>query len=137
MTGWSGGMANRSWQRDSRGPDSGRISLVDDVRRILAEFRAAHGWEPGFIWDPHLGTYRKVSSATPEDSSPPPKNLHPPMGAPSAHPKPGVKSAPSTHPLPPAKECAQSAPFGEPSPPDPLHPKPNPSAYPPRKECTA
>jgi hypothetical protein len=32
MTGWTGGIANRDWQRDRRGPDSGRIALVEDVR---------------------------------------------------------------------------------------------------------
>lgn len=52
MSGWSGGVANRTWQRDARGPDSGRIGLVDEVCEILAAFRAAHGWQPGMVWDP-------------------------------------------------------------------------------------
>jgi len=58
MTGWAGGIANRTWQRDRREPDSGRINLAEDVHRILVKWRAEHGWEPGFIWDPRIGTYR-------------------------------------------------------------------------------
>ena len=57
MSGWTGGIANRDWQRDRRGPDSGRIALVEDVRRILADWRADHGWEPGLVWDARLGWY--------------------------------------------------------------------------------
>jgi hypothetical protein len=59
MTGWTGGTANRNWQRDRRGPDNGRIALAGDVRAILEDWRAAHGWEPGFIWDPRQGRYVK------------------------------------------------------------------------------
>jgi hypothetical protein len=59
MTGWAGGAANRSWQRDRRGPGSGRSALAEDVRAILADWRADHGWEPGHTWDPRQGRYVK------------------------------------------------------------------------------
>lgn len=58
MTGWAGGIANREWKRDRRGPDSGRLGAVDDVRKILAKWRAEHGWQPGMTWDPREGTYK-------------------------------------------------------------------------------
>ena len=57
MSGWAGGAANREWQRDRRSPDNGRISLVDDMRRILADWRASHDWQPGSVWDARLGRY--------------------------------------------------------------------------------
>lgn len=57
MSGWAGGIANRTWQRDRRGPDSGRIEAINDVRRILATFRSEHGWERGMVWDPRRGQY--------------------------------------------------------------------------------
>jgi uncharacterized heparinase superfamily protein len=56
--GWSGGTANRNWQRGRRGPDSGRTGVAEDVRRILADWRAKHGWRPGYVWDPRTATYR-------------------------------------------------------------------------------
>lgn len=31
---------------------------ADEVRRWLAEFRRAAGWEPGMVWDPHTAGYR-------------------------------------------------------------------------------
>ena len=63
--GWSGGAANRTWQRDARGPDSGRIGLIEDARAILAKFRAEHGWEPGMEWDPYAGAYTWPQSGLP------------------------------------------------------------------------
>lgn len=57
MSGWSGGSANRSWRRDARGADSGRIGLIDDIRQILAKWRTKHNWHPGAEWDPSTGTY--------------------------------------------------------------------------------
>lgn len=56
--GWSGGIANRTWQRDARGAESGRIGVVEDVRAVLAAWRAEHGWEPGMVWDATIGWYR-------------------------------------------------------------------------------
>jgi hypothetical protein len=35
------------------------IALAEDVRRILADWRADHGWEPGTVWDARLGWYVK------------------------------------------------------------------------------
>jgi hypothetical protein len=64
MSGWTGGIANRDWQRDRRGPDNGRIGLAEDVRRILADWRADHGWEPGSVWDARLGRYVKRGELT-------------------------------------------------------------------------
>ena len=58
VSGWSGGAANRTWQRDARSADSGRIGVIEDVRAILAKFRAEHGYEAGMVWDPQLGQYR-------------------------------------------------------------------------------
>lgn len=63
MSGWSGGAANRTWQRDSRGPHSGRIDLGRDVRKILASFRASHGWQPGMTWNPYTGAYELRNAA--------------------------------------------------------------------------
>lgn len=57
MTGWSGGAANRTWQRGRRGPDGGAIGALEDVQRILDKFRADHGWQPGMVWDPRAGQY--------------------------------------------------------------------------------
>jgi hypothetical protein len=59
MTGWTGGIANRNWQLDRRSPGNGRFALAQDVRAILAAWRADHGWEPGHIWDPRRGWYVK------------------------------------------------------------------------------
>ena len=55
-TGWSGGVANRTWRRDGN-DGSGRIGLIEDVRRILGKFRDEHGYEPGQVWDPYAGAY--------------------------------------------------------------------------------
>lgn len=57
MSGWTGGSVNRRWQRGRRGPDHGGLHLQEDIARILAEFRAANGWEPGSVWDPYSGSY--------------------------------------------------------------------------------
>lgn len=57
MSGWAGGIANREWKRDRRGPDSGRLNACADVARILAAWREQHGWQPGSAWDPHAGMY--------------------------------------------------------------------------------
>lgn len=59
MSGWAGGSANRSWQRDRRGPVSGRTDLAADVARILGKWRAEHGWQEGSVWDARLGRYVK------------------------------------------------------------------------------
>lgn len=56
MTGWSGGAANRTWQRGGRAVD-GRANALRDVRAILNVFRAEHGWRPGRVWDPRTGRY--------------------------------------------------------------------------------
>lgn len=57
MSGWAGGAANRTWQRDRRSADSGRIGVVEDVRAILGAWRLSHGWEPGMVWDPAVAWY--------------------------------------------------------------------------------
>ena len=57
MSGWAGGSANRTWQRDRRGPDSGRLDAITDVRRVLTQWREQHGWEPGMTWNPYTGAY--------------------------------------------------------------------------------
>jgi hypothetical protein len=38
-------------------PGDGRQHLTRDVLRILAKFRAEHGWQPGDTWNPYTGTY--------------------------------------------------------------------------------
>jgi hypothetical protein len=38
----------------------GRLGLTQDVCRILAAFRADHGWQPGYVWNPYVGTYVSV-----------------------------------------------------------------------------
>lgn len=50
---WSGGVANYTWHR-GRQRDG---SEARKIRRVLAEFRAAHGWEPGMTWNPYRGAY--------------------------------------------------------------------------------
>lgn len=62
MSGWSGGAANYTWQRDRRGPNDGRLNLRADVAAILAKFRAEHGWQPGMIWNPYSGAYERGGS---------------------------------------------------------------------------
>lgn len=57
MSGWSGGAANRTWQRGSRGPDDGRVAAHDDVSAILAQWRESHGYQPGYVWNPRTATY--------------------------------------------------------------------------------
>jgi hypothetical protein len=63
MTGWTGGVANRDWQRDRRTTDDGRIRLAADVATILAGWRESHNWQPGFSWDPRTATYRHIEAA--------------------------------------------------------------------------
>lgn len=36
---------------------------ADDIRRILAEWRARHGWQPGAVWNPHTATYEMEATA--------------------------------------------------------------------------
>ena len=67
MTGWSGGAANRTWKRDARSPDSGRINLIEDVRRILADWRKTHGWTPESTWDPYVGAYVDTTTEGKQD----------------------------------------------------------------------
>ena len=50
---WSGGSANYTWHR-GRQRDG---SETEGVRRVLAEFRERHGWEPGMTWNPYTGAY--------------------------------------------------------------------------------
>jgi hypothetical protein len=57
MTGWSGGVANRTWKRDARGSDDGRLGLAADIAAILRKFRDEHGYEPGMAWNPFTGRY--------------------------------------------------------------------------------
>ena len=33
------------------------MTALDDIRRILADWREQHGWQPGMVWDPYAGTY--------------------------------------------------------------------------------
>jgi hypothetical protein len=50
---WSGGAANRAWHRgyQHNGDE------VREVRRVLAAFRAANGWQPGMTWNPCTASY--------------------------------------------------------------------------------
>lgn len=62
MTGWSGGRENRRWRR-GQGDDTARIALLSDVARILGKFRAEHGYQDGFVWNPYLGVYEDPEKA--------------------------------------------------------------------------
>ena len=37
------------------------MSATSDVARILAAFRAQHGWQPGYVWEPRAGVYQAGS----------------------------------------------------------------------------
>lgn len=61
-------------------PDRRRASLkawdvigryrAEQVRRWLAEFRAAQGWQPGMAWDPAAAAYRFPSPVGDDDRAP-------------------------------------------------------------------
>lgn len=37
------------------------MTATSDIARILAAFRAQHGWQAGYVWDPRGGVYREGS----------------------------------------------------------------------------
>ena len=62
---WSGGASNRMWHRGHQHTGT----EPDEVRRVLAEFRLEHGWQPGMIWDPYQGEYVITTTATERKSA--------------------------------------------------------------------
>jgi hypothetical protein len=64
---WSGGSVNRRWHR-GRQRDG---TEGDEIRRILAEFRQQHGWEPGMEWNAYLGMYEYPQPGSDTDAPTP------------------------------------------------------------------
>jgi hypothetical protein len=57
---WTGAGANRMWVH--KAPQIPGEALRD-VRAILAKFRAEHGWQPGWVWNPDHGAYEPPQTA--------------------------------------------------------------------------